>query len=359
MERICSALRWRFYSYCATFARMGLTMMVPSTTKRLVVFLTPGYNWRTGGVLSISNLYRESCYLTDIHHATVALCAVPGDPLHFLRYDWFENHSNILRLEPLLSRCRQLEFLLVHIPEYAVNRFMAWLDLPAATHCRRVPERHFNVLVQNIDQVQGQNVAGLARFGKVTCTTAHEAYSTQGIRKKLAVPLHKLSVYLNHEQYMLTRYESKENLLVVSPDPHPLRESLLTHLAASLPSLRIIRIQSMTFQDYKMLVSRAKWALTFGEGLDGYFAEPILSGGIGFAVFNDRFFTPEYSNLENVYSSWDDLQVRMVPDLQRLDNPVAYERCWRPAFDLLCSKYDVAVFRRNLRQFYLGDYTYP
>jgi hypothetical protein len=71
------------------------------------------------------------------------------------------------------------------------------------------------------------------------------------------------------------------------------------------------------------LARRAKWSLTFGEGLDGYFAEPVWSGGVAFAVFNDRFFTPAFAELETIYPSWAALMQRMPLDLQRLDEPVA------------------------------------
>ena len=50
---------------------------------------------------------------------------------------------------------------------------------------------------------------------------------------------------------------------------------------------------------------------------------------------------------------------KMVADIERLDEPVAYEQCWRPTYDLLCSLYSVQRFRENLRLFYRGEYTYP
>lgn len=117
-------------------------------------------------------------------------------------------------------------------------------------------------------------------------------------------------------------------------------------------------IQGLSYEEFKRLVARAKWSLTFGEGLDGYFAEPVFSGSVSFAVFNDRFFTPEFATLPTVYSSWNELEQRVVDDIKRFDEASGYSECWKSAFDLLTALYDVRRYRENLRQFYLGNYTF-
>ena len=76
-------------------------------------------------------------------------------------------------------------------------------------------------------------------------------------------------------------------------------------------------------------------------------------------MFNDRYFTPAFAELETIYPSWAALIERMPFDLQRLDEPVAYNRCWRQAYDLLSDLYSVDRFRQNLRMFYRGEYTFP
>lgn len=328
--------------------------------KRLIIFLTPGYEKPSGGVLSIASLYEESAAMRRIHGARVALCAVPGDPL-LPKYTWFENRNYILDLNALLARCGRLDYLLLHIPEYAVtnNQVPDWLASAAGTLLRKVREVHLNVLVQNIDLIRGEHLRGLAKFGRVTCTTAHEAYSNAATREALGVTLHRLSVYIGPELYARSAYEEKEPLLLVSPDEHPLKERVLEQTARALPNLKIQVVQNLSYEDFKKLIRRAKWSLTFGEGLDGYFAEPVFSGGVSFAVYNERFFTPAFARLETVYPSWDALTGGMVADLERLDEPAAYRRCWREAYDLLCELYDPRQFRENLRMFYRGEYTFP
>src|SRR5262249_10784963 len=286
--------------------------------------LTPGYEVRAGGVMTIASLYRETIALKDLHRARVALCTVPGYP-PFLKYSWFENNNYILNLEELLMGCGQLDFWLLHVPAYSVDRVADWLRSVEDTVLRRIKEIQLNVLLMNIDNIQGKNVAALARFGKVTCTTAHEAYTNKETRAALGVTLHRLLVCNGPERFSVTGYNEKQQMMIVSYDPHPLKDRVLRKIGEAYPDLMIRIIEDLSYEDYMALTQSAKWALTFGEGLDGYFVESVYTGGIPFAVLNNRYFTPAFSRLENVYSSWDELLERIVPDLKRLDEPTAYE----------------------------------
>ncbi len=339
--------------------RPALTHEIATGTRRLIVFLTPGHDARLGGVLSISAIYEESKGLADLHGAKVALCAIPGDDALFLKYSWFENDNYLLDLNTVLRRCENLDYLQLHIPEYVVNRMSKWLDEVSSSLLKNIPNIHLNVMLQNIDLIEGQNIADLKRFGQVTITTAHEAYSNSATREALGVTVHKLSVRIGPERYKRATYAEKEQILVVSHDDHPLKEKVLQLIARAHPQLEIRIVHDLSFEEYKALILRAKWALTFGEGLDGYFAETVFSGGNSFAVFNDRFFTPAFAQLETVYPSWESLQGMMPVDLQRLDEPLAYERCWREAYALLSGLYGTDQFRHNLRAFYRGEYTFP
>ena len=337
--------------------RAALTRAITFRTKRLIVFLTPGYDGRSGGVLSINALYRASVGLRRLHRARVALCIVPGDP-PLPKYTWFANRNYLLDLASVLKGCKRLDYLLLHIPEYQVNPVLAWLAT-ASSLLQNVREVQLNVMLQNIDQIEGQNISGLMHFGRVTCTTAHEAYTNSATREALGVSLHRLSVCIGPECYSLSGYQEKRPLLIVSHDEHPLKEQVLRRIAQVLPELTIQVVKNLSYEDYKKLIRRAKWSLTFGEGLDGYFAETVWCGGVSFAVFNDRFFTPAFAKLETVYPSWEVLMDRMATDLRRLDEPVAYNRCWQQAYDLLNDLYSTDRFRENLRMFYRAEYTFP
>ena len=343
------------YNVKRQLTRTVLTQAVGFNCRRLIVFLTPGYDHPNGGIMSIASIYRESLALQSIHDAKVVLCTVPGDP-PLLKYTWFKNRNYLLELEAVLQRCSRLDYLLIHVPEYAVNQLIGWLD---SYKLQDVKAIHVNVLVQHIDIVQDQDLAGLARFGKVTCTTAHEAYTNAATRAALGIPLHRLSVCFGPERYTLSGYADKQNVLMVSHDDHPLKTKVLAEIQSALPELKIQVIQNLSFENYLEVARRAKWSLTFGEGLDSYFCDPVFNGGVSFAVFNERFFTPPFAQLETVYPSWEVLREKITTDLRRLDEPVAYENCWRQIRVLLDELYGVERFRENLRAFYRGEYTFP
>jgi len=330
--------------------------MLSASTERLIMFLSPSTDLKNGGILSIASLCEESSKLSSIHHAAVVMCTIPGDP-PLLKYRWFPNNNYLLDADAVIRHCLALKFLMIHVPEFVINRVADWLE--SKRGLALADKVYINVLLQNIDLIADQKVDRLASFGAVTCTTAHEAYSTQQTRDRLGVTLHRMSVYVSPEQYRRTGYEAKENILILSPDAHPLREEVLRRIRVRHPHLRTQVVQNLTYTAYKDLISRAKWALTFGEGLDGYFAEPIFSGGVAFAVFNERFFTPEFASVKVIYRSWEELMRCLPDDIDTLDNPIEYTATWRQPYELLCQMYNSKIYRENLRRFYRGDYSYP
>jgi hypothetical protein len=347
--------------------REALTRDVSFEAKRLIIFLTPGLEVRTGGVLAIFSMKDETLALRQLHRARVILCAVPGDDPDFFKYSWFDNNDYLLDLETVLRSCESLDYLQLHIPDYAVNRLLVWLRTFEKTLLQNIREIHLNVLLFNIDNIRGQNVysdviqdvKGLLSFGKATCTTAHEAYTNLATREEQGVPLHRLGCLYGPEFFPRSSYQDKEPLMIVSRDGHLLRGEVLQRITQAFPELTIQIIENIQYEDYRKLVHRAKWGLTFGEGLDSYFGDTILSGGVAFAVFNDRYFTPEYAKLENVYPSWEVLMDRITTDMQRLDEPVAYKHCCQQTYDLLSANSGGDRFRENLRLFYCGEYTFP
>jgi uncharacterized protein (DUF3084 family) len=107
------------------------------------------------------------------------------------------------------------------------------------------------------------------------------------------------------------------------------------------------------------LIAKAKWSLTFGEGLDGYFVEMALTGGVPFAVYNDRFFPPEFRDLPTVYDTWPDLQIFIVKDIPNLDHDALYHAAGEPIRKELNHLYDRERYRENVRLFYEEQYSVP
>jgi len=83
-------------------------------------------------------------------------------------------------------------------------------------------------------------------------------------------------------------------------------------------------IKNLSYKEYKRTIGRAKWAVTFGEGLDGYFVETIFSGGISFAVYNDHFFPDEFKQLPTVFESYQEMELALPTMLEQLDDEPIY-----------------------------------
>lgn len=332
-----------------------LKVSYPQMAKRLIIFLSPGSNEPYGGVLSITSLFDETKKLEYLHSAETIMCTVPGEAL-ILRYTWFRNRNYLYDLGEVLFYFRSLESLLIHIPEYAIGRFLRGLSDKDYARLAEIKDLRLNLLLQNLlifrERVTTEDISRLRSLGKLTCTTAHERYSTRALREELGIPLYRLSTYVSPEQYERRSYAGKENLLIVSPDVHPRKAEVLDVLLRSIPEMKIQVVRNLAYEDYKKLITRAKWALTFGEGLDGYFIETVFSGGVSFSVYNSVFFTEDFRSLKTVYSDYDTLLRDIVRDLKELDQKEAYFKYQREQFDLCHEHYSYEKYRRNIEAFY-------
>lgn len=92
-----------------------------------------------------------------------------------------------------------------------------------------LPDLQINILNQNIELMPDVHVINeLKKFTvNITCTTAHERYTTRELREAIGIPLHKFSTFISPEQYKSLDYIHKENLMVVSPDDHPLKSNII------------------------------------------------------------------------------------------------------------------------------------
>jgi hypothetical protein len=195
---------------------------------------------------------------------------------------------------------------------------------------------------------------------EVTCTTAHPSYSTGEYRLHLGIPCHHIPAWMYPDDAPATVHSSKRNLMIVSPDPNPHREAVLGLIAARFPSLEIRVIQGMRFQDYLELERAAKWSLTFGEGMDGYLLGIFLRGGVGFAVYNETFFTEEYRALRTIYPSYEILLERIADDIRLFDADkdlmTAYNSAAR---SLITRTWGPTKTRAALAAFYRREWTAP
>ena len=216
-------------------------------------------------------------------------------------------------------------------------------------------------MLQNIKQLPptaSADIQFLKRFGKVTVTTAHKRYCTLENARQFGVPFHLLSVFVSPEKYVRKQYSEKENLMIISPDYHKDKQEIIETIKRNIPDLKIIEIKNMKYEDYKKTIENAKWALTFGEGLDGYFVETIFSGGIAFAVYNEEFFTTDFKTLQTVYPDYKTLQEQICKDIKRMDTEREYTAYQEHQYALCAKYYNYHDYVRNLEAFYKGGYTH-
>ena len=126
----------------------------------------------------------------------------------------------------------------------------------------------------------------------------------------------------------------------------------------NLPHYKTLVIQNLKYEEYKILISKAKWVITFGEGLDFYFIEPVFSGGVSFALYNEEFFTTDFKNVETIYPSFKVLSNSIINKIKELDNEICYSRLQKQQFDLCAKQYSYKQYQENIKQFYLGNYTF-
>jgi len=288
----------------------------------------------------------------------VIMCTLPNEYLLF-RHKLFANRTDVFRFTQLRQYFSDAKEVLFHVPEFMCTYFMEYLEDGDRQWIEGLEKVHINVMNQNVLLMPSAAELGqLKQLAQVvTATTAHQRYCNAHYRQVYNVPLHKLSVWISPEKYTFRKYSDKENLIVVSPDSHPMKDSVLEKLAA-IPGLHVQIIRNLTYEQYKSTIARAKWALTFGEGLDGYIIEPIFSGAVAFAVYNEEFFTPDFKELPTVYRSYDHLLETIVNDIERLDDEHLYKDYQQVQFDLCAKYYSAEQYRKNIRSFYENNYTF-
>ncbi|MDR3455259.1 MAG: hypothetical protein P4L96_21055 [Rhodoferax sp.] len=321
-----------------------------SSYDSLIIFFAPGFDMVSGGVMSIISLAAETKKIFIKSKTGVFVCVIPHHP-PLSKFTKFENDQILVNYRDLLLRCSNAKKILLHVPEIYTHYI--------AKNLRKLfgqfnVELCFNILLQNIDVAPSPVfVNRLKLYGAVTITTAHKAYSGEDTRRRYNCPVHHLSVWISPDKYIYQRFDEKKELIVISPDTHEFRGAILKKIQNELPQFEFVVIKDMTYSEYLQIISAARFSLTFGEGLDGYFAESVFSGGIGIAVYNDRFFDEDYKKLNFVYPSWDELVRNFTTDVLRINrNPDEYEAIHRAQFEILASNYSYRNYQENIISFY-------
>ncbi|MEY4352744.1 MAG: hypothetical protein RLZZ609_985 [Cyanobacteriota bacterium] len=345
----------------AAISRQHLALLAedPASIKKLILFLVPGQEFFSGGILSIFSLYRLSRSMEAIHGARVLMCYFPGEAGADFKYRKFRNEVVIYPYETILDACCNTSEILFHVPCYAFSQLIPRLGKHFFDELQQRCAVRVNVLNQGT-MLDGSLVQCLKEVvANTTLTTAHPSYCTQEQRLGWGAPLHLLPAWFYPDDAPARPFETKRDLLIVSPDESPWRETVLETIAAAMPQLEIQVIQDMPFDKYISLEKEAKWSLTFGEGMDAYFIGIFLRGGIGFSVYNDFFFTDDQQGFQTVYPSYDVLQKRIVDDIKSLNSKEKMESYNSKVRPVLDRTWGPEKTRKALASFYRGDLTLP
>ena len=327
-------------------------------SRAIIVFLVPHGEFISGGLLSIYNLYRMSVDMKGMHQASVVMCFTPGRFTGRWSNAAIDRQVTICPFRLALLAFPRAKNILVHVPEYLLESFAEQLGLEKLKELSRQGLR-LNILNQNVRMMPSVAVIDEIRKAvpDVTCTCAHPSYSTCTYQKTIGIPVHHLPAWTYPCEPVVSAYEEKENVFLISPDRSEWREPVLKMIRRELPHLHIEIVSNMPFHDYLKLAQRAKFSLTFGEGLDDYFIGVFLRGGIGFAVYNEEFFTDEFREAKTVYPDWPALMSGLVADLRNLEEKSIYDATSAPIRGFLKTIWSADKTERCLRSYYQGKYS--
>ena len=295
--------------------------------KNLIVFFIPGIQGVTGGVLQIFTLNRlTNAYFKDKNVSSI-ICWLPGEGKEYRRFEGFKNNEIIYQIEMVLARCGDNSKLLFHIPEFAAKGFYHYFGDDRFNQLKKKHDLEVNILNQNIDVMLEPAFIDKYKniFPAITSTAGNPGWASDEERERLNIPIYPLPTWYYPDDAPWQSYQSKKNLLIVSPDKHDYRNKIISKIRDSLPSLEIKIIRSMKYEEYLDYERNAKWSLTFGEGLDGYFYGPAFRGGVSFAVRNNTFNHKGLTDLKTVYDDYELMAEKIVNDICTLDNKESYE----------------------------------
>jgi hypothetical protein len=336
---------------------------IDSRTEKIILFFIPGADYYSGkesisgGLISIVSLAQETSLIFKETSVQV-LCATYYNEHLVFKLSSFNNETQVFSPVQLENYFSNVNDLILHIPELYVADFVqnhlqnSWF--------KGINSIQINILNQNIQFMPDHNVINKlkSKFSNCTITTAHKKYCNPYYRNLYGIPLHQLSVWISPENYIRKSGHEKENLILFSPDNQELTQRLISHLSNELPSFKFQVIQGLSYEEYKELISNAKYLITTGEGLDAYFIETYFSGGVAFALKNLNFFDEKYLHLSCLFEHQVNLNTLFLKLIEKYQNLEEYNNLNSSVSKLLCEDYSYISYQNNLRKFYNEEYTY-
>lgn len=313
-----------------------------------------------GGMLSINRFAKHTAGITSARDYKLLVSGLPlENPV--VEYSMFEPSLPMVHFNNIAETLSPKR-LVIHLPEYYIESFVTGITPLQRRWLKTIPELQINIMDQNHDFFPDRYYIECCRelTDDVTITAAHVRYATQALASDYDCPVSLLTPFL--PEFYRVPFSEKENIIAISPDNEvPVggvtKDEILATLKAQLPDYEFVLIENMTLEEYKRLISKARFSITFGEGYDGYYLEPFLSDSIAFAVYNHTFFPKDFELAPTVYPSWESLYKNIVTDIRRFEKDgVAYAAASVATEKLIKTFTNDGLSVSNLEDFYRRDF---
>lgn len=332
------------------------------SARKVIAVVVPERNVMNGGTYSLFLIAAELRRQKSSHGFDVVVVTRPqAAPITHFRNTHFTNAENVFRF-PQLARCARVEEFLLLVPEFVVSDLVDCLDRCERRFLAGVPRLRIHVLNQNIDLMPPREVVDRLRTlsPEVTQSVAHHGYFTREVAERWGLPTMLLPAFTDLSPYPPSPFAAKEKLIIHSPDTAPHKAAVLARLARELPDFELREIRGISFDAFMDLATRCMFSVTFGEGFDGYFSQPMQQGGLSFAIFEERFFpSRDLRDRENLFGDGDDMIARLPEMLRDLSCDEARYRAigddWRATIDEL---YDREDYRQQVSRLVRGEFAF-
>ncbi len=320
--------------------------------EKVMVIVIPEHNEMSGGIYSFFSIAKAAYSLRHKHDYRVLLMTWPNSHDEtYLRQKNFRNSEDVFRFAQI-TRCRKAKTVYLHIPEYMTSSFVDHLDERTYDYLRSRERLYVNILNQKVDIMPEKDAFEELRAlaDELTQSVAHHAYFGQKFAAYYDTPMLLLPAYTDLSEYKPIPFEEKDKLIIYSPDDADYRSAVLEALAKDLPDYTLCEIRGITFDRYMDLATRCRFSITFGEGFDGYLAQPIHQGGVGFAVYNDEFFpSKELVNFYNIFFSGEAMGSDIINRVRTLEQePELYRRTNRAMIDVYDKLYSKEDYMKRI-----------
>lgn len=256
------------------------------------------------------------------------------------------------------------EYLTLNIPEVFLQGFLNDLSNYQKVWLQAIPYLHINILDQNHELFPDRLYLEICKeyTDKVTVTMAHKEYCSAQVAKSIDCPIRVLTPFL--PEFYRRGFQDKEKIIAISPDQFIFdgvskKDEALTHLQNELPDYNIVIIENLKLEEYKQLISKALFTISFGEGYDGYYIEPLMSDSLSFAVYNETFFPPQFKDAPTVYASYGEFMENIVKDIRILEkDEKTYRRYSKISEKMTQDVTNDEISLKNLEDFYNDDFDF-